>query len=90
MKKNNNNLIDPLINIEKYLFKHNFNVEHFIHSDDWEEHLTIYDNEDNDIYKISMNDEKILLQAYCSTLNKTFDTAEELRDFITKDIRQYL
>lgn len=90
MEKNNNTVIDPLVNIEKYLHKHNFNVEHFIHSDDWVEHLTIYDNEENDIYKISMNDEKIILQSYCSTLNKTYDTAVELKDFITKDIQQYL
>ena len=78
-----------LVKIEKYLVKNNFIVEHFVESEDWEEHLTIYDNSDCDIYKVTVNDNEILLRSYCSTLNKTFTEKTKLKEFLKKDIQQY-
>lgn len=82
--------MELLIRIQKYLVKHDFIVEHFEKSQDWEEHLTIYDNAECDIYKVSVDDENILLQSYCSTLHKTFTEKTKLKEFLKKDIKQYL
>lgn len=83
--------MELLIKIKNYLDKHNFDAEHFVKSEDWEEHLTIYDNNDTDLYKVSVvNGENILLQSYCSTLYKTFTEKTKLKEFLKKDIQQYL
>lgn len=82
--------MELLIRILKYLVKHNFDVVHFEKCEEWEEHLTIYDDNDTDLYKVSVNEEKIVLQSYCSTLHKIFTEKTKLKDFLKKDIQQYL
>lgn len=79
-----------IIVVQRFLLKNGFDVEHFEECEQYQEHLTVYDNNENDLYKLIVDEESILLQSYCTEFEKFFYEKTKLRDFLKEDIQKYL
>lgn len=79
-----------IIVVQRFLLKNGFDVEHFEECEEYQEHLTVYDDNETDLYKLLVDEDNILLKSYCSELEKFFYDKTKLRDFLKEDIKQYL